>query len=191
MSWARQRIVRLSPSVLKTEFFSRPLQPRDAFPSYLVACRALGDSHFLRRLALRGQTSPLFAPSLSLDHPDGRGAGSRGSTPSLTRPHRRRPDRPVRRRGPRRHRKAPRVRAPSHFLSTKFRLERERPRCCRSLIGVVSRLVDLRQPDGLVSKAGRIIAAKTWAEEISTLKATLGQTMARWQVHVVRLSSCF
>ena len=56
---------------------------------------------------------------------------------------------------------------------------------------MVSRLVDLGQPNGLVFKVGRFIAAKEWAKEIAKLKETLNHARARWQVRAVRVLSCF
>ena len=37
------------------------------------------------------------------------------------------------------------------------------------------------RPKGIVSTAGRILAANKWAEEIKQLKDTVNQAKARWQ----------
>ena len=57
-----------------------------------------------------------------------------------------------------------------------------RCRAIRSVSGVVIQLVDMGQSNGIVDKAGRILAADKWAVEIKKLKETVNQAIARWQV---------
>ena len=59
------------------------------------------------------------------------------------------------------------------------------------MCGVVIELVDMGQSNGIVSKAGRIVAANKWAEEIKKLKDTVNQAMTRWQVRPVHPSRFF